>query len=344
MRAAVLNMIGDLPFVTPGMHRLDADGWTRLETAVIANDEGDRPFAQGIILDLERRLKVTDGDRLRALYGPKVVAGKHTPLDRLKPRKERRKQFLAELRAAPVKPISETAPKPKPQTIKDGEEPTRERFSHGEFRSENVVTLISEHEHGTGERAPKEMVVSRFYRDQLAKVWVRLSRWPDLTDKQKEAGVWLSERWEKAGLQPSMIADLLRTGGGRGGSPADVAIDARTDLHYAIQALNLGGVELTRIVFAVVIEGASATKAGAARYADEKKAAVHVSTALHSGLNLLVSHLKLARSSSSGKAAIARTFVHERAKRRRNPLTGGPPRPHEAPHGPIGASAPRPNS
>ncbi len=323
MRTAVLNMIGDMPFVTPGMHRLGPDGWTRLELAVIANDEGDRSFAQGLIADLERRLKVTDGDRLAALYGRDVVAGPHTPLERMKPRKERRKAFFAEINAKPPKPIEEREKAVKKTTqIKDGDGPTGERKRKGEFELEPVDFLDPTARLGhTGETKKGFVEVSTRTRNSFARTASRLERFQGLTKTEVDAGLWLAKLWDETGYDTRVTANLLATGGGITEGPEE-RIDARTELHYAIQVLNLLGADQASVVIAVVIEGQNSALAGSKKYADEAKAKTYVAAVLQMGLRLLAAHLNVMeknRSASPREAARARYLArHIRAARAKN--------------------------
>lgn len=324
MSCAVLNMIDTLPLVTPapGM-RLGKRGWTRLEMAIVANDEGRRDAAQAMIAEIENGLGITNGDRLAALYGDNVVSGPHTPLDRLKPRKERRKAFFAEINAKPPKPIEEREKAVKKTAlIKDGDGPTGERKRKGEFELEPVDFLDPTARLGhTGETKGGFVEVSTRTRNSLAKTASRLERFQGLTKAEVNAGLWLAKLWEETGYDTRVTANLLATGGGVTEGPEE-RIDARTELHYALQVLSLLGTDQASVVLAVVIEGQNSALAGAKKYPDETKAKTYVAAVLQMGLRLLAAHLNVMeknRSASPREAARARYLArHIRAARAKN--------------------------
>lgn len=184
--------------------------------------------------------------------------------------------------------------------------PTPERTGRGELHVEPASVHAFDHER-PGAKAPREVVVGHRVRDRMADAKVRLRRFSNLSAEQIAAGVILEQEWEASGMEPRLSANLSGTPGG-GGAYAPVVMDARTKVINAIAALRQGGPEVLRIIEAVVIQGATSTAAGSARYADPEKGRVHTSAMLNVGLNLLIAH------------------YHERAKRKPRLLTGAPHR------------------
>lgn len=293
MRVAVLNMIGDMPFVTLGMRRLDADAWTRLEMAVIANDEGDRPFAQGVIADLERKLRVTDGDRLAALYGRNVVAGPYSSLKVRPPRQRRPKGAPRRSKAKGAKP----QPKAQPQSAGLPEyAPTPERLAQGRFEMEEIVATVYARDK-TGEAAHgRRVVMGKQYKDQTTDLKTRLKRFQRFEPDQISAALMFEKDWGDARLEPKLVANLFAIHSASNGEVlADSLIDARNRLQDARNALSGCGVDMLRVVESVVIGGCTSREIGGARYANLEKARVYVTTMLDSGLRLLAVHYSVYR-------------------------------------------------
>lgn len=150
---------------------------------------------------------------------------------------------------------------------------------------------------------PKLTKIGQVLRDEESDTKHRLERFKALTGAQINAGVRLATDWERAALEPHMTANLTGSGGGRRPLPtasdgwaAGLSLDvmrARDEVHYAIQALCLGGQDCAGVVSAIVLRAESATVAASGVYADKPRASAYVATMLGIGLNLLAQHYKL---------------------------------------------------
>lgn len=170
--------------------------------------------------------------------------------------------------------------------------PTEERAERGDLVVERVVGWSPQGDR-PGRKPPRRVTIGYAVRDRASSAKTRLRRFKDLTAEQIEAGVRLEADWEASGLEPRMVANLLRSGGGRAGDVSPMVIDARTRVQLALNALRLGGDEVLRVVEAVVLKGATSAEASAPRYADAEKGRVHTAALLVAGLSLLAAHYRL---------------------------------------------------
>lgn len=218
----------------------------------------------------------------------------------------------------PVKEATKKAAKrKKDRDATFSDKPTDERRAKSVFGEEVKVSVSTEPTKGESawnEDAlkPKTTVVGRAQRDIGQTPEARLSRFTGLTEAHIRAGCRLAADWEKAGLEPRMTANLLATGGG---SATDAwatgkshsTMQARDRLHLAIQALNLGGLEVVHVVESVALKGESAVRAASATYSDKSRASTYVATTLRMGLNLLVQHYKISDEKAAAKRASRET-------------------------------------
>lgn len=327
MGKPTLLMVGDIPVVLPAPF----DELPPIRQALVIRREreigcamgrGDKVAAARIALELEDRMGITmeqrvavmqPADKIDAMIEQALVLGMtgatQPPRRRIaKPTKGSRKGDKPK-RASSV-------------MFHDG--PTAEREAGGDFRHEPqyaVVTAEVEPGFGASKVKPARILKGYVLKDKLSEAETRLRRYSDLDASSISAGVALEREWTAAGLEPKMVSNLLSARGGKGGSPADSVIDARTKVHYALEVLKLGGDEVVRVVIAVVVAGESSVQAGTIRYADAEKGRAHVAALLKVGLTLLARHYRI-RATTGGKNAarnaaktriLARQRVRERA-------------------------------
>lgn len=287
---------------------------------------GRKREANRIALSLEQRMKITAADRIEATRESASGEDWEKLVDQA---------IIAATRAiempAPKRSRSRGRPpgKPKPakrgrQTPKFSDVPTPERARRSDLE-EVPDTMVVAGEVRPDRKwdedaipAPRTIIAGYMLRDREAKAKVRLQKFRDLKPEQIAAGVRFETDWETSGLEPRMTANLMGVGGGSGASPgaldgwgarlSDTVIKARNSVHLAVQALRLGGEEVSRVVEAIVLRGESSGLAGSSRYADAARANAHVAACLAAGLNLLAMHYKL-----RSKIAQTATSARERA-------------------------------
>ncbi len=182
--------------------------------------------------------------------------------------------------------------------VKFSDGPTKERAAKSGLVSEVLLAVVTP-EPKKGRRAPqpKTIEVGQVQRDPCADTRTRLERFDKLKPEQIDAGVRLATDWENSSLEPRMTANLMATGGGSSGDAWATGLSKRTmaardEVHYALQALALGGPEVVVVVEAIVLRGETATAVGRQTYAERNKhrASANASTALGIGLALLARH------------------------------------------------------
>jgi hypothetical protein len=184
--------------------------------------------------------------------------------------------------------------------------PTPERLARGGIAT--VAVMAAAPPHGdrdwTGDRAgdlPRKVTMGYVRQDLHAKAKGRLSQFRRLSPDQLQAAAIFEDDYERAHLEPKMIANLASVGAVRGGgrapgpSPADGVVAARTAHHRALAvlaAVDVHGITPTvkSIVEAIVLHGARAEDAAAGRYPDKRGTLILASAHLSFGLSLLAAH------------------------------------------------------
>lgn len=125
-------------------------------------------------------------------------------------------------------------------------------------------------------------------RDRDAAAVVRLSRFKGLSAQQVGAGVLFERDWDAASLEPRVVANLERVGGGRPGDIADATLIARDRLQEARGVLRSAGAAVLNVVEGVCIFHRTASEVSS--YASKPPAIAWTSANLSAGLSLLATH------------------------------------------------------
>jgi hypothetical protein len=163
--------------------------------------------------------------------------------------------------------------------------PTRERQRMGDFTEARTF----EFEPDEGGRLSRKAV--RTIRDRNASAAGRLAG-KHLSQGQLMAAITFEKDYETSCLSAKVTANLMGSGGGALSDMPALVLSARDRVHYAREALRLGGEDIVRVVEDIVLDGSGITAVGLARKANKAAGLAWANLALETGLNLLQAHYR----------------------------------------------------
>jgi hypothetical protein len=169
-------------------------------------------------------------------------------------------------------------------------QPLPERAIRGVFEEESTYEFELQEDQRGNVRPMRRQ--AKPLRDTNADATKRLSRIAGLTEGQIAAGGFFERDHELAHFQQRVTANLMGSGGGAGRDLSTVAMEARDRKHAALKILRNGGADVVAVVDAVVLNGTTATDAGAGRYVKDSARRVWALAVLSIGLSLLEGHYR----------------------------------------------------